>query len=161
MKAKPHRPAAIVVQAFAAGAALWLLGSSAPAHAGLTLCNKALYQVAAAVAFFASDPPGVSTGGDRGGTVHGWAKIEPGACVLVDRNVAKAGEFYYYAETQPHGQHEWGGTSRLCVRQKAFEQQELFLMGSRKCAGEFYPVGFKRIPQANTVEYKLDLIMSD
>jgi hypothetical protein len=27
---------------------------------------------------------------------------------LVDRNIDKAGEFYYRAETRPHGQHEWG-----------------------------------------------------
>jgi hypothetical protein len=52
MKAKPPRPSTMAVQACGAGAALWLLGASTPALAGLTLCNTTPYQVAAAVAFF-------------------------------------------------------------------------------------------------------------
>jgi uncharacterized membrane protein len=139
------------------GFAVWTTSASA----GLTLCNKTPYKVDAAVAFFLADPPGTSTNGHRGGTVHGWYTLEPGACRLLSREVARAGDFYYRAETVPHGAHVWQGSGQLCVSRQPFRETQLFLMGGSRCGAGHYAAGFHHAPQASTVEQRVNLVLSD
>jgi uncharacterized membrane protein len=134
---------------------------AAPAFAGLTICNKTPYQVKVAAAWFHNDPPGVSTGGDEGGQISGWATIDPNACQLVTRQVARDGQFYYYAHTSPNSTHEWTSTSRLCVSSQAFQTMGLFLHAGQGCAAGWKDRGFKRAQQASTVEQTVNLLMGD
>ena len=139
---------------------LAMLSSPTPAHAGLTICNKTPYKVEVASAFFQKDPPGVSTGGHSGGTVHGWSAIEPGACLLVDRNVANAGTFYYYAQSVPNARHKWGGDGRLCVTRARFRENVAFLMGNAQCPGNRQERGFASV-ESSTIEVTRNLILHD
>jgi uncharacterized membrane protein len=131
------------------------------ASAGLTLCNKTPYEIEAAVAYFLADAPGTTTNGHRGGNVHGWYKIAPNECKLVSRAVARNGEFYYRAETIPHGTHVWQGQGQLCVTQRPFDEGQLFLMSGRVCPPGHYAAGFHRAPPASTIEQRVNLVLSD
>jgi uncharacterized membrane protein len=91
------------------------------------------------------DAPGVSTGGDLGVSVEGWWEFAPGECAKVS-NVDAGGSWLYYTAHSSQG--VWEGRSRLCVRNREFKSDQLFLGQHDKCKGDFRAVGFKRIGAA-------------
>jgi uncharacterized membrane protein len=137
------------------------LTAATPAMAGLTICNKTPYKINVAAAWFHNDSPGVSTGGHEGGEISGWNAVDPGSCKLVTRQVARDGQFFYYAHTLPRSTHEWTSSSRLCVSSKPFNAKGLFLQAGQTCAAGWEERGFKRAPQASMVEQTVNLILGD
>ena len=123
------------------GLAIAALACAAPAMAWVQICNGSPQKLSAAVAIAPMDPAGVSTGGHQGAAVEGWWSLSPGECAQVSDAVANSNWMYFHA----HGNDmRLEGSARLCVRTKAFNSRQQFLMGNAGCGQGWQEAGFVR-----------------
>jgi uncharacterized membrane protein len=94
--------------------AFTLLGSLAPAHAALTLCNRTSYILYAATSAIQS--PRSET--------QGWTRIVPGECQLARKEPLTAETYLVHARSgvaHSGAARAWGGAYPVCVKDANFE----------------------------------------
>lgn len=83
------------------------------------VCNQTSYILEAAT--------GIASLEDRSITSSGWLRIRPGSCVTAQGELQAEDHVWIYALSAPvhnGGRRVWGGRSRLCVDDRAFENKE-------------------------------------
>ncbi len=110
--------------------------------ADLKFCNKTSAPAHVAVAYVQKDPPGVSTGGDRGVTAEGWWTFAPGECASVT-NLDHAGQYwvYYFAHSTLG---KWEGSTYLCVPRTPFTTTGAFMRQGDTCMAGRHLERFRR-----------------
>lgn len=121
--------------------ALILLGA-VPAHAGLTVCNKAGIAAKAALGSY----------NGRLWTSHGWWTIPPQKCETLIKEPLNARYYYLYATDGGSG--TWNGDTHFCTA----SAEQFSIAGRGNCAARGYDrKGFFVIDTGNSPNWKQTL----
>lgn len=108
--------------------------STAPAAAGLQVCNQTSYILNIAAGYQTN----------RAAFTHGWTRIVPGDCAPLFADPLTASAYLIYARSsQAHSgpARAWGGATKLCVKDANFALQSP--LGISNCPGDDgYPLPF-------------------
>lgn len=105
-----------------------LASASAPAYAGLQICNQTSYVLYAA------------TGVQQSAKIatHGWTRVVPGDCATAIAEPLRAPAYFVYARSlrDPAGQSRaWGGQFQLCAKETEFSLETPASTASCKADG--------------------------
>jgi uncharacterized membrane protein len=119
------------------------LGAAAPAaHAGLKLCNNTDSRVGVAVGY--RDPKGWAS--------EGWWNVGPHSCETLLKNNLTARYYYIYAIDYDKGG-AWGGTAKMCTRDKLFT-----VRGIKDCVTRGYQhTGFFEVDTKEEPDWTISL----
>ncbi len=115
---------------------------TAPAHAGLQLCNNTTSRVGVAIGY--KDVKGWAS--------EGWWTAEPSKCLTLVDGALIARYYYVYAVDYEKGG-SWGGESFLCIREKIFT-----IRGFEDCVTRGYKkVGFREVDTNEETDWTVSL----
>ncbi len=119
-----------------------LAGTAAPAHADLKLCNNTDSRVGVAVGYRDL----------KGWASEGWWNVGPQSCETLLKGGLTARYYYIYAIDYDKGG-TWGGTAKLCSRDKLFT-----IRGIKECAARgFQQTGFFEVDTKEEPDWTVSL----
>ena len=119
-----------------------LAGTAAPAHADLKLCNNTDSRVGVAVGYRDL----------KGWASEGWWNVGPQSCETLLKGGLTARYYYIYAIDYDKGG-TWGGTAKLCTRDKLFT-----IRGIKECVGRgFQQTGFFEVDTKEEPDWTVSL----